>query len=182
MSAAQTTGFAHAELPLEVLASTTEHAFQRAFAHEAVRALGAPPEGVAYEPDHAGLRVYAGNEMVLAVALARIRAAFGERVAVEAPQVRFRPGGRIEEPVMDLDIRVAPECAPVVRADLQRRGAELIDVSTASALAVIRARVPLQQLMGYPDWLAAASDGSARLAMWLDHYRPVGCGPDPEAA
>jgi hypothetical protein len=178
----QTTEFAHADLPVESLVCTIEHAFQRAFAHEAIRTLGAPPSGIAYEAGHTGLRVYASNEMVLARALEQVRAAFNERAAIEGPRVRYRLGKRVEEPVMDLTVQAPGACVETIRADLQQRGAEMVDVSVAPALAIVRARASLQELMGYPEWVAGATDGAAKLSMWLSHYRPVRTAPGPDAA
>ncbi len=174
--------FAHAGLPLESLVCTVEHAFQRAFAHEAVRTLGAPPTGVAYEIGLTGLRIYAGNEMVLTRALDQVRADFGERVRIDPPRVRYRVGKRVEEPVMDLLVHTPEACAEAVRADLHTRGADMVDVSLEPTLAIVRAQAALQALMGYPDWLTGATGHTAKLSMWLSHYRPVSRTPGPEAA
>lgn len=184
MAATQTqhTELVHADLPLESLVCTIEHAFQRAFAHEALRTLGAPPFGVAYEAGHTGLSIYASNEMALAQALERVGAAFPGRTAIEVPRVRYRLGKRVEEPVMDILIQAPGACADSIRADLQMRGAAMVDVSVAPALTIVRAQAPLQDLMGYPDWLAAATGSAAKLSMWLSHYRPVSTAPGPDAA
>jgi translation elongation factor EF-G len=60
-----------------------------------------------------------------------------------------------------------------VRDDLIARGAVISDAELAPPIAVVRGTASLAKLLGYPQQLAALTDGTAREVMWLSHYAPL---------
>ena len=64
--------------------------------------------------------------------------------------------------------------------DLVASDAEIQEVDWTAPLAVVRARAALRRVLGYPQWLAALTSGTAELRMWLSHYAPI--PPDPGKA
>ena len=56
---------------------------------------------------------------------------------------------------------------------LVARGAEIEEVDWMLSFPVIRAKALLRLLLGYPRALAALSQNTADLRMWLSHYAPV---------
>ena len=171
----------HPELPLESLLTTREHAFQRAFAFEALRRLGEPPFGAAYRPDHEGLRMYFRDESVFDL-VAHAVPEFQGSVDIQPPSIRYRMNRQLEEPMMDLHISVPKAWVRLVRGELTRRQTMTIRISLTNDPCVLRGNGPLRQLMGFDAWLREITGREAQLTMWLSHYRAVCHDPDPQAA
>lgn len=171
-----------AAYPVQQLMRSRTHAFQLAFAHEAMALLGEPADDLVYEPSYRGLRVLGLNEASLDGPAAAVRARYGPEVAIEAPRVRYQFGPVVEEPVLSVVVRGPRRFALRVRSDLLRRGAETVTVTFDPTEFVARAQVTQAELLGYPAWLDRLADGRAKLLAWLSHYAPLGEGPGPEAA
>jgi translation elongation factor EF-G len=134
-------------------------------------------EDVVLEPLERGLKLVATDETALAVPRDVIRQIHAGDVKFEAPQVRFLYGDVIQEPIMWVRVSVRRTYVEDVIQDLVLRGGEIEEVDWLAAPPVVRARVRLQRLLGYPQALAALSHGTSELRMWLSHYAPV--PPDP---
>jgi translation elongation factor EF-G len=87
--------------------------------------------------------------------------------------VRYRRGKFTEEPHMGVRVMCAREHFTLIKADLERRGASVIDTEINHQVSVVRATAPLAALIGYPDRLYVLTRGSGRHVMWLSHYAPT---------
>lgn len=164
------------EYPIEQLARSTSTRFQMGFARMTMHLL---PEfkDTALEPSERGLKILATNEAALALPGEVIRQIHAEDVAIEEPQVRLLYGDVVQEPIMWVRAGTERSYTEAVIHDLVTRGAEIEEVDWMAPLPVVRARAPLRQLLGYPQTLAALSENTAELRMWLSHYPPVPPGP-----
>ena len=164
------------EYPIEQLARSTSTRFQMGFARMTMHLL---PEfkDTALEPSERGLKILATNEAALALPGEVIRQIHAEDVAIEEPQVRLLYGDVVQEPIMWVRAGTERSYTEAVIHDLVTRGAEIEEVDWMAPLPVVRARAPLRQLLGYPQTLAALSENTAELRMWLSHYAPVPPGP-----
>ena len=90
-------------------------------------------------------------------------------------------GEVVQEPIMWVRAGTERSYTEAVIHDLVTRGAEIEEVDWMAPLPVVRARAPLRQLLGYPQTLAALSENTAELRMWLSHYAPVQPGPGKAA-
>lgn len=172
----------HAAYPVQQLARSRTHAFQLAFAHEAIARLGEPTDEVLYEPSYKGLRVLGLTETSLAWPAGAIARWYGGGVVIEPPRVRYQLGQVVQEPVMSLIVRVPRRFAVAVRKDLLRRGAEVVTIDFNPREATVRAQAAQAELLGYAAWLEAKTGGEGEVCMWLSHYAPLGHGPGPAAA
>ena len=168
------------EYPIEQLARSTSTRFQMGFARMTMHLLPEFKEA-ALEPSDRGLKILATNEAALALPGEVIRQIHSEDVAIEEPQVRLLYGDVIQEPIMWVRAGTERNYTEAVIHDLVTRGAEIEEVDWMAPLPVVRARAPLRQLLGYPQTLAALSQNTAELHMWLSHYAPVPPGPGKAA-
>ena len=168
------------EYPIEQLARSTSTRFQMGFARMTMHLL---PEfkDTALEPSERGLKILATNETALALPGEVIRQIHAEDVEIEEPQVRLLYGDVVQEPIMWVRAGAERNYTEAVIHDLVTRGAEIEEVDWMAPLPVVRARAPLRQLLGYPQTLAALSENTAELRMWLSHYAPVPPGPGKAA-
>lgn len=175
-------GLRHAAFPVQQLVRSRTHAFQLAFAREAITRLGEPAESRLYEPSYKGLRILGTDEPALAEPLGSIRGWYGSDAAIGPPRVRYQFGQIVREPVMSLVIRAPRQFAVAVKRDLLRRGAEAVNMEMHPTGFIVRAQATQAELLGYPAWLEELTVGRAELHLWLSHYAPIHQGPDPEAA
>lgn len=168
--------------PVQQLIRSRAHAFQLAFAREAMALLGDPSHDLVYEPSYKGLRILGLNEPALTGPAETIRARYGSGVEIGPVRVRYQWGQVIQEPVMTLIVRAPRRFAIAVRNDLLRRGAEAVDTVSHPAGFTARTQATQAELLGYAAWLRELTDGGAQLDMWLSHYAPLYQGPGPEAA
>lgn len=171
--------FPYSNYPIEQLARGANTRFQLGFARLTIHCLP-DLEDVRVEATPQGLRIFGAHEPALAPAGLAIREMHASGVEFDQPTVRLFYGNVIHEPIMWL--RVALDGAYIERAiqDLVARDAEVDEVEWMAEPAVVRARAPLRQLIGYPRALAGLSDDTADLRMGLSHYAPI--RPDPEEA
>jgi hypothetical protein len=169
----------HHEYPIEQLARNTTTRFQIGFARMTMHLLPEFKEAV-LEPSERGLKILATNEAALAQPAEVIRQIHGQDVKLEEPQVRMLHGAIVQEPIMSIRAGTARAYTEAVIHDLIIRGAAIEEVDWMAPLPVVRAKAPLGQLLGYPQALAALSQDTAELRMWLSHYAPV--PPDPPQA
>lgn len=164
------------EYPIEQLARSTSTRIQMGFARMTMHLL---PEfkDTALEPSERGLKILATNEAALALPGEVIRQIHAEHVEIEGPQVRLLYGDVVQEPIMWVRAGTERNYTEAVIHDLVTRGAEIEEVDWMAPLPVVRARAPLRQLLGYPQTLAALSENTAELHMWLSHYAPIPPGP-----
>ena len=168
------------EYPIEQLARSTSTRFQRGFARMTMHLLPEFKEA-ALEPSDLGLKILATSEDALALPGEIIRQIYAENVAIEEPQVRLLYGQVVQEPIMWVRAGTERTDTEAVIHDLITRGAEIEEVDWMAPLPVVRARAALRQLLGYPRALAALSQHTAELRMWLSHYAPVPPGPGQAA-
>jgi predicted membrane GTPase involved in stress response len=168
------------EFPIEQLAKSAKTRFQMGFARMTVHLM---PEidDVLLEPSEAGLRILAASEVALTAPCEVIRRMHADEVRLEKPTVRLLYDGGVREPVMWVRAAVPYNSAEAVIQELVGRGACIESVDWLAAPPVIRARAPLRLLLGYPQTLAALTDGRAELRMSLSHYEPLPSGPEGAA-
>lgn len=172
----------HSEFPIERLAQLASSAFQIGFARQAMRMLSAS-DLVAYEAAHDGLFIRAQNEETLARPVELLRDLYCEDLVLQPLRIRYMSlGNRPYEPLMLLRVRVPPRYQEVVRDDLIRREALLLEEHVRSSVSVLRAEAPLRRLLGYGADLATLTDGMALHWIWLDRYVPMTVPPGGKAA
>jgi hypothetical protein len=172
----------YASYPVQQLMRSRKHAFQLAFAHEAMAFLGEPVADLVYEPSYKGLRVLGLDEASLGEPAAAVRERYGPTVVIEPPRVRYQLGPVVQEPVLSVVVRAPRRFALAVRDDLVRRGAEVVTVDFAPTGFTARAQVTQAELLGYAAWLDELAGRSAKLRTWLSHYAPLDPDPGPDAA
>jgi elongation factor G len=79
----------------------------------------------------------------------------------------------ILEPHMKFEVTVPDEYAGGVLNDLQRRGAEITDVSAAGGARAIRGHVPLSKMFGYTTTLRSLTQGRGQHLLEPFEYRPL---------
>jgi hypothetical protein len=172
----------YAAYPVQQLIRSREHAFQLAFAREAMAFLGDATHDLVYESSYKGLRILGLNEPALTGPAEAVRARYGSTVEIGPVRVRYQWGQVVREPVMSVIVRAPRRFAIAVRNDLLRRGAEAVDVVCHATRFTARAQATQAELLGYAEWLGELTGRSAQLGLWLSHYEPVQQGPGPEAA
>jgi hypothetical protein len=168
------------EYPIEQLARSTSTRFQRGFARMTMHLLPRFEEA-ALEPSERGLKILATSEAALALPGEAIRQIYAEDVEIEEPQVRLLYGNVVQEPIMWVRAGTERNYIEAVIHDLVSRGAEIERVDWMAPLPVVLGRAPLRQLLGYPQTLAALSQSTADVRMWLSHYAPLPPGPGKAA-
>ena len=175
-------GFRYTAYPVHQLIRSRAHAFQLAFAREAIARLGEPPEDLVYEPSHRGLDILGLEERMLAMPVEAISGWYGSTVVVGWPRVRYQLGETVQEPIMSLVVRGPRRLASRVKNDLLRRGSEAVDIEMYPNRFIVRTRATQAELLGYHSWLKKISEQRAHVYMWLSHYAPVQQGPGPAVA
>ncbi len=168
------------EYPIEQLARSTSTQFQMGFARMTMHLLPEFKEA-ALEPSERGLKILATNEAALALPGEVIRQIHAEEVEIQEPQVRLLYGDVVQEPIMWVCAAAERNYTEAVIHNLVTREAEIEEVDWMAPLPVVRARAALRQLLGYSQTLAALSQNTAGLRMWLSHYAPVPPGPGKAA-
>lgn len=162
----------HPEYPIERTCVHLYEPFQLTFARHAQQVLPRDAD-VESEANHRGLVLRGETETALEGPVAILREYFGSQIRVGPPVIRYHRGTCVEEPHMRVRVQCLPEYVEAVRADLEARGASIVDCDTTSASGVVRVTAPLAQLLGYSQSLAMLTAGSAQEVMWLSHYAPV---------
>ena len=84
-----------------------------------------------------------------------------------------RAGAVILEPVMRFEIQVPDAYYGAVSTDLQKRRADLKDVSLVEDQRILRGRVPLSEVFGYSNTLRSISQGRGSISLEPEAYLPV---------
>lgn len=171
-----------ARFPIERSCTHQAERFQFAFAKRALELLPRD-EATAFRSGPGGLTIVAETEMALERPVRRLEEVYGDAVRIGPPKVRYRSheSDRIEQPIMGLRVLCAPVDFEVIREDLRKRGASILDAEVNRRFGIVRACAPLAQLLGYPDALDRITGGKDHLVMWLSHYERLD-EPPPEAA
>jgi len=176
----QDDGPRYAAFPVQQLVRSHVHAFQVAFAHEAIARLGDSAEDVVYKPSYKGLRIFGLTEMALPVPgegdRQVVRRAGQSRTATGTLSV----GPVVQEPVMSLMVRAPRRFIGAVRSDLLRRGAEIVKTDLHPTEFVAWAQASQAELLGYAARLDALTEGRGEVCMWLSQYAPLSHGSGPE--
>ena len=160
------------QYPIEQVARSARSRFQMGFARMTMHLL--PEfEDIVLEPSAQGLKILGANELALATPGEAIRQIHQDDVELQEPRVRLLYDTMLREPVMWVRAAMPDQYAEPAVQDLVARGAEIEEVDWMLSLPVIRAKAPLRVLLGYPQALAALSQNTADLRMWLSHYAPV---------
>ena len=156
-------GLRYAAYPVQQLARSRTHAFQLAFAHEAIARLGEPAENLLFEPSYKGLRILGTDELALAEPIGSIRGWYGSDAAIGPPRVRYQLGQLVQEPVMSLVVRAPRQFAVAIKRDLLRRGAAAVNIEMHPTGFIARAQAAQAELLGYPAWLEELTAERAEL-------------------
>jgi elongation factor G len=88
----------------------------------------------------------------------------------------------IFEPIMFVEVRMPEFCVGNVIGDLSGRRGLIVGQDEIGGISVIRARVPMSEMFGYPSELRTISQAAASFSMKFDHFArvPPGKGPDDD--
>jgi hypothetical protein len=161
------------EYPLERACSYLSEPFQLAFARGAEQHFSMH-EDVQVSASHRGLTIRGETEDAIDAALVLLKDLFGPRIHVGPPTVLYHQGVTLEQPWMGLRVRCAAAQLDMVKADLLDRDATITSCEQEGAHCHIQARAPLVSLLGYRAALEKLTGGSAKHAIWLSHYAPMG--------
>jgi predicted membrane GTPase involved in stress response len=161
-----------ADYAIERCCSHRGHRLQLDFARHAMQLLPRQ-SSTAFEMETRGLVIMADTELALERPVRRLTDAYGDMVRIDPPAVRYRHGQRIEQPIMGLRVRCAPEFYEPVREDLRLRRAAIVDAEINRRFGIVRASVPLVALIGCPDRFDGLTAGRGQLVMWLSHYEEI---------
>lgn len=162
--------------PIAQLARNTRTRFQMGFARMTMHLF---PElrDAALEASTDGLKILAASEIALAYPREVIQQIHGDDVAFDEPEVQLLYGEPVQEPIMWVRAVVDRDRMEDAVQALVGRGAAIEELDWVAPAPVVRARGPLRRLIGYPQLLAALTQGTADLQMWLSHYEPM--PPEP---
>ena len=77
------------------------------------------------------------------------------------------------EPIMNVEVTVPEECTGDVTGDLNRRRGRLLGVERKGSMQVIRAQVPLAEMLRYAPDLDSMTSGRGVFTMEFSHYEEV---------
>jgi elongation factor G len=110
---------------------------------------------------------------------------------VDSNELSFKMAGRIAfrrcmeqakpallEPVMRVEIEAPEECAGTLMGDLNQRRGRVQGMESRGASTVVRAEVPMAEMLTYGQSLTAMTQGRGSFHMEMDHYDVV---PQPIA-
>jgi len=163
----------HPEYPLERVCSYLSEPFQLTFARNAQQHFSMR-EDVELIASHRGLTIRGETEDAIDAALVLLKDLYGPRIHISPPTVLYHHGVTLEQPWMGLRIRCATNQLDAVNADLLDRDAKITSCEVEGAHCHVQACAPLASLLGYRWALEKLTDGSAKHAIWLSHYAPMG--------
>lgn len=169
------------DMPIEQLVRRTDTHFQMGFATEA-RERMPQAEEFALEPSREGLRVLARNEESLAPPVEILREAYGARLDICEPRVRFIHGVQVKEPIMHVRISLEARFLDAVGRAMLGRGAVPSEEYARGRYCVLRYEAPLADLLGLHHELARVTAGTAKHWIALSHYGFVTRDPGGNAA
>lgn len=102
---------------------------------------------------------------------------------VDSNELSFKMAGRIAfrkcmeqakpallEPVMHVEIEAPDECAGTLMGDLNQRRGRVQGMETRGATTLVRAEVPMAEMLTYGQSLTAMTQGRGSFHMEMDHY------------
>lgn len=102
---------------------------------------------------------------------------------VDSNELSFKMAGRIAfrkcmeqarptllEPIMRVEIEAPEECAGALMGDLNQRRGRVQGMDTLGASTVVRAEVPMAEMLTYGQSLTAMTQGRGSFHMEMDHY------------
>jgi len=98
------------------------------------------------------------------------------RKAFRAAMATAKPS--LLEPVMNVEIQAPVEFAGDLMGDLNGRRGRISGMETQGATQILRAHVPMSEMLSYQSDLTSMTQGRASFAMEFDHYDYV---PQPQA-
>jgi elongation factor G len=90
------------------------------------------------------------------------------RKAFKAAMATAKPA--LLEPVMNVEIHAPVEYAGDLMGDLNGRRGRIAGMETQGATQIIRAQVPMAEMLNYQNDLTSVTQGRASFAMSFDHY------------
>jgi hypothetical protein len=166
-------GASHPEYPLERVCSFLSEPFQLTFARNAQQHF-LTREDVEVTASHRGLTIRGETEDAVDAAFVLLRDLYGPRIHISPSTVLYHHGVTLEQPWMGLRVRCATGQFDVVHSDLLDRDARIASFEVEGADSHIQATAPLASLLGYRAALEKLTGGSAKHAIWLSHYAPMG--------
>jgi elongation factor G len=105
---------------------------------------------------------------------------------VDSNELSFKMAGRIAfrkcmeqakpallEPIMRVEIEAPDDCAGALMGDLNQRRGRVQGMETRGATSVVRAEVPMAEMLSYGQSLTAMTQGRGSFHMEMDHYDVV---------
>jgi elongation factor G len=92
-------------------------------------------------------------------------------LAFKDAMTRARP--TILEPVMNVEVYAPSDCACDLRGDLNGRRGRIAGMDTRGAMTVIKAQVPMSEMLTYEQHLTSATGGRGTYHMEYSHYEEV---------
>jgi elongation factor G len=90
------------------------------------------------------------------------------RKAFKAAMLEAKPA--LLEPVMNVEIQAPVEYAGDLMGDLNSRRGRISGMETKGSTQIIRAQVPMAEMLNYQNDLTAMTQGRASFSMEFDHY------------
>ncbi|HUP29417.1 MAG TPA: hypothetical protein VM122_04530 [Usitatibacter sp.] len=171
----------HYQFPLQALARGRHCESQFEFAKQA-RSVVKESDEFLLEPMLDGLAIFAANEDALAPPVRLLGEIYGRQIELGAPSVRLIVGEPMQQPVMAVRVRAKRQHTSAVLGALWQRGVKLLEECVRGREFIVRGSAPLQDVMGLPDELAAATDGTAAHWIRLAHYAPMANAAEEPAA
>jgi elongation factor G len=84
---------------------------------------------------------------------------------------RARP--TLLEPVMNVEVYAPSDYAGDLMGDLNSRRGRIGGMDTRGAMTIIRAKVPMSEMLTYEQHLTSATGGRGSYHMEFDHYEEV---------
>ena len=122
---------------------------------------------------HRGLELRAVNEDALSRAASVLRQVYGDDIDLMPPQVHYREGAQLLEPIMHFRIDCAPDHRGRIKRLLAARGAPILTEEAQDTSFVLRGTAPLAALLGVGAQLDACAAERVSFWSWLSHYAPA---------
>jgi elongation factor G len=97
------------------------------------------------------------------------------RKAFRAAMEQAKPA--LLEPIMNVEVQAPVEYAGDLMGDMNGRRGRIAGMDTKGSMQIIRAHVPMSEMLSYQNDLTSMTQGRATFHMEFDHYDFV---PQPE--
>lgn len=115
--------------------------------------------------------IWGMGDLHLEIVVDRLQREFHTRATFGQPQVIYRKQQMVLEPIMQLEVTMPREFLGKVGNDICTKRGRISVLTDGDTMAVIKAKVPLANFLGYAGTLRSMTHGRASHTMQFDCYK-----------